>query len=180
MFSYTFLLSIITIVEQLLPATRGFFLCLSMMRPFHGAHSTPHSCVIAKAFVYWLTVGTHKRGERGWIGEQSPSTNLPEYEVKYHKGSKESTLLLNHHRIFHISSCTSAAAPAHKIKSSRSTGKLLDTPETCVGQVEGESSLSNKFANTLMKLHGCCVCLPSEGSPAVNRCSMGLRVPMKR
>lgn len=38
-----------------LPGARGFFLCLSMMSPFQGAHRMPHSWVIANALVYWLT-----------------------------------------------------------------------------------------------------------------------------
>lgn len=40
---------------SVLPAARGLPLCLSMMSPFQGAHSTPHSWVMAKALVYWLT-----------------------------------------------------------------------------------------------------------------------------
>lgn len=35
-------------------------LCLSMRRPFQGAQNRPHTCVMAKALVYWLTVATHK------------------------------------------------------------------------------------------------------------------------
>lgn len=34
-----------------------------MMRPFQGAHSTPHSCVMAKALVYWLTEGADNGGD---------------------------------------------------------------------------------------------------------------------
>lgn len=35
-----------------------------MMSPFQGAHSTPHSWVMAKALVYWLTeVRGKQRGE---------------------------------------------------------------------------------------------------------------------
>lgn len=43
------------------PAARGLRLCLSMRRPFQGAQNRPHSWVMAKALMYWLTVVTHKQ-----------------------------------------------------------------------------------------------------------------------
>lgn len=54
-----------SVIISVVPAARGLPLCLSIMRPFQGAHSTPHSWVIAKALMYWLTAETHR--QRGFI-----------------------------------------------------------------------------------------------------------------
>lgn len=43
-----------------LPSARGFPFFRSRIRPFQGAQSTAHSCVMAKAFVYSLTVTKKK------------------------------------------------------------------------------------------------------------------------
>lgn len=79
------LLFYISIRVMVLPSARGLPLCLSIMRPFQGAHSTPHSWVIAKALVYWLTAGTNKMDKR-----QSP----PKYETWWFKRHQKHGVLV--------------------------------------------------------------------------------------
>lgn len=49
---------------EALPGARGLPLCLSISSPFQGAQSTPHSWVMAKALMYWLTAATHEQRKR--------------------------------------------------------------------------------------------------------------------
>ena len=57
----------LVVCRESAPAARGLLFCRSMMRPFQGANSTPHSWVMAKALVYWLTAHT----EPGWTNTGS-------------------------------------------------------------------------------------------------------------
>lgn len=62
----------VNVSSEALPGARGLPLCLSMSSPFQGAQSTPHSWVMAKALMYWLTAATHtSRGS----GDSSRATD---------------------------------------------------------------------------------------------------------
>lgn len=153
------LLFYISIRVMVLPSARGLPLCLSIMRPFQGAHSTPHSWVIAKALVYWLTAGTQTKWIKGRVHQNMRHDGS--------KGIKNMVLVCKSlHLLCKISQFINEAEFRHWC--------IFKVPNACWFSKITFKCLELRLSDVVF------VRLPSEDSPAVSLCSMGFRVPMNR
>lgn len=107
-----------------LPWAVIFRLTLSMMSPFQGAHSTPHSWVMAKALMYWLTVGE----EEVWW-QRTICKYVLKINIVFWLNHLEESLPLNLHKCFSTDSYLSLLTQSWRFSWLKKIIKSMNSPD---------------------------------------------------